>query len=327
MNNSNKENFIEFENYLKEATIVSKKSVDFIRGYAACTDKGIVKNFNEDRVCIIQNLAKSSSRPGAEAWPRCSFFGIYDGHGGSECSSFLQENLHGFIVSDEAFPSQPEVALTNGFRAAETAFLATTQNNSGSCANVVLIIGNKVYCANVGDSRSLLSMGDSVLRLSRDHKPRDKLENQRIKQAGGTIYQSKRNVTGFGGEVFTHYGPMRVNPGRLSVTRAFGNIQAKDPNLRGNPECIISRPEIFVKTLDDTCDFIFIASDGVYDRLQDVNIASSVLAATGGCKGSVHDACGDAARRVLADAMRMRTSDNISSIVICLTGLEKKIPS
>ena len=252
MNNSNKENFIDYESELQEATIISKNSSEYIRGCAACTYKGIVKNTNEDRVSIIQNLAQKSNRADAENWPRCSFFGIYDGHGGSECSSFLQENLHGFIIQDEAFPSQPEVALTNGFRAAEVAFLAMSENNAGSCANVVLIIGDKLYCANVGDSRSLLGAQGCVARLSRDHKPTDKNEKKRVTLAGGTIYQSKRTVTGFGGEVSVHYGPLRISPGRLSVTRAFGNIQAKNPELNGNPQVLIARPEIYVKTLDDT---------------------------------------------------------------------------
>ena len=122
-----------------------------------------------------------------------------------------------------------------------------------------------------------------------------------------------------------HYGPHRVSPGRLSVTRAFGNAGAKDRNRGGNPDCIISRPEIFIKTLDETCEFIFIGSDGVYDRLKDADITDGVHEAGANSKGSLHAACGEAARRVLADAMRRRTSDNISSIVICLKSLDKKI--
>ena len=27
-------------------------------------------------------------------WPKCSFFGIYDGHGGALCADFLRDNLH-----------------------------------------------------------------------------------------------------------------------------------------------------------------------------------------------------------------------------------------
>lgn len=27
-------------------------------------------------------------------WPKCSFFGIYDGHGGAACADYLRDNLH-----------------------------------------------------------------------------------------------------------------------------------------------------------------------------------------------------------------------------------------
>lgn len=32
-----------------------------------------------------------------ENWPNCSFFGIYDGHGGSTCADFLRDNLHNYV--------------------------------------------------------------------------------------------------------------------------------------------------------------------------------------------------------------------------------------
>lgn len=53
-----------------------------VKAYAANTNKGIIRNYNEDRVSIILNILKPSSRKG-EDWPKCSFFGVFDGHGGS----------------------------------------------------------------------------------------------------------------------------------------------------------------------------------------------------------------------------------------------------
>lgn len=53
---------------------------------------------------------------------------------------------------------------------------------SGSCANVCMIVNETIYIANVGDSRSLMSTdcGSSIAILSRDHKPDDELEKNRI---------------------------------------------------------------------------------------------------------------------------------------------------
>ena len=55
-------------------------------------------------------------------WPTCSFFGVYDGHGGSGCSDFLRDNLHKFIINDPCFPLNPNKALLNGFSQAEKVF-------------------------------------------------------------------------------------------------------------------------------------------------------------------------------------------------------------
>jgi len=31
-------------------------------------------------------------------WPKCSYFGVFDGHGGSACSDFLKDNMHKFVI-------------------------------------------------------------------------------------------------------------------------------------------------------------------------------------------------------------------------------------
>ena len=63
-------------------------------------------------------------------------------------------------------------------------------DRSGSCAIVVLIVGEICYVANVGDSRAVLSLdgGKKVIALSRDHKPSCQDEFKRIITAGGSIY-------------------------------------------------------------------------------------------------------------------------------------------
>lgn len=47
------------------------------------------------------------------------------------------------------------------------------------------------YVANVGDSRAVMSGsgGSRVFTLSRDHKPTDEIEQKRIIECGGKIYQ------------------------------------------------------------------------------------------------------------------------------------------
>jgi protein phosphatase 2C family protein 2/3 len=86
-----------------------------------------------------------------ENWPKCAFFGVFDGHGGYSCADFLRDNLHQFIVRDNEFPQNPKQAIINGFKNAETYFLEAVEkysggnismlDKSGSCAITSLFVG------------------------------------------------------------------------------------------------------------------------------------------------------------------------------------------
>lgn len=85
-----------------EPTKCSSTRNGIVKAYAANTNQGIVRDYNEDRVSIILNIVKPQSRRKViaakrlehENWPNCSFFGVYDGHGGAACADFLRDNLH-----------------------------------------------------------------------------------------------------------------------------------------------------------------------------------------------------------------------------------------
>jgi protein phosphatase 2C family protein 2/3 len=127
-------------------------------------------------------------------------------------------------------------------------------DSSGSCAIIALIIGtfdscliNKTldkicYVANIGDSRAVLSSeyGKTIVPLSRDHKPTDQCELTRIKENGGNTYHTK----GFDQTGKFIRGPLRVWPGRLSVSRTFGDASAKVESIGGKQGVVIATPEI-----------------------------------------------------------------------------------
>jgi serine/threonine protein phosphatase PrpC len=63
---------------------------------------------------------------------------------------------------------------------------------SGSTCVTILIVGNKIFCANVGDSRAVLAREVSVgilcgFPLNRDHKASEPDEELRIIKNGGRI--------------------------------------------------------------------------------------------------------------------------------------------
>jgi serine/threonine protein phosphatase PrpC len=79
---------------------------------------------------------------------------------------------------------------------------------AGCTANVCLITPNYVYVANAGDSRSICSINGKLEELSKDHKPEDAIEFERIKNAGGEVKLG------------------RVN-GNLNLSRALGDLNFK----------------------------------------------------------------------------------------------------
>jgi len=78
-------------------------------------------------------------------------------------------------------------------------------SHAGCTANVVLITPEFIYCANAGDSRAVACVGGLAVELSKDHKPEDPTELERITKAGSSV----------------SYG--RVNGG-LNLSRALGDL-------------------------------------------------------------------------------------------------------
>ena len=130
-----------------EPTKCSIKPNGVIKAYGVNTHQGLVRNYNEDRVAIILNIMKPPHLGPEDEWPACSFFGVYDGHGGAMCADFLRDSLHQYVIQDGNFPRNPAEALRRGFAEAERAFteIALQQrpdiDRSGSCAIVTLIVG------------------------------------------------------------------------------------------------------------------------------------------------------------------------------------------
>jgi len=83
-----------------EPTKCSVRENGLIMGYAANTNQGIIRDYNEDRVSIVLNIMQPPTKKDIENWPKCSFFGVFDGHGGNTCADFLRDNLHQFIIKD-----------------------------------------------------------------------------------------------------------------------------------------------------------------------------------------------------------------------------------
>ena len=130
----------------------------------------------------------------------------------------------------------------------------------------------------MGDSRALFSekKGKKIVAVTEDHKPNNITERNRIIKNGGHVYQSKTVISGaenenLNGQIL--FGPYRVLPGRLSVSRTIGDIEAKSEKFGGNHNVIIWEPDIFVYDLNKTnIDFFIMGCDGIFDQISNEEI-------------------------------------------------------
>lgn len=70
-------------------------------------------------------------------------------------------------------------------------------------------------------------MGDNFAKcfqVTKDHKPSNPDEQKRILESGGKIYQTTAITEISEGFYDSIIGPLRVFPGRLATTRAFGDF-------------------------------------------------------------------------------------------------------
>ena len=180
---------------------LSEKSYNVIVGYGGNTYNGIKRKYNEDKLRIIPDykLTKTVKKKSGEVIePKISYFAIYDGHGGEKCVEFLQKNLHNYIFTSDFFPLYTMQAIGEAYVKAEREFFSIAvdeENNklldkSGSCAVSALIMDEWCFIINLGDSRALYSFnsGKQLFQVTRDHKPNDPIEKERIVKAGGSVY-------------------------------------------------------------------------------------------------------------------------------------------
>lgn len=295
---------------------ISETKMGAIQVYGVNSYRGLCKKYNEDRVSIILNITK----PERPDWPKqLSIFGLFDGHSGSKCCDFLRDNFHLYFIKSELFPRDIKGAINDAFTRLENDFLskfAISQDNSlldksGSCALVTIIVDNKVYIANVGDSRAIMSNynGEEIVQLTEDHKPNARKEKKRIKENEGIVYKVNSFQTLY-----------RILPGNLSVSRTIGDASSKVPFLGGKLGVVISTPDIISFTIDETKnDFIIMGSDGIFDKLNNEDLAKSIWSTLDYSESmgrNVHEQAGICSDMAIKLAMNNKSKDNVSAIFI-----------
>lgn len=215
-------------------------------------------------------------------------FGIFDGHGGSRAAEYLKENLFKNLMNHPEFLTNTRVAISETYQQTDSDFLESgkdTFRDDGSTASTAVLVGNHLYVANVGDSRTVISKSGKAIPLSEDHKPNRSDERKRIENAGGVVMWA---------------GTWRVG-GVLAMSRAFGNRMLK--------QFVVAEPEIQEQELDEEFELLVLASDGLWDVVPNDDAVTLALS---------EEEPELAARKLIETAFSRGSADNITCIVVRL---------
>ena len=247
---------------------------------------------NQDSVLVVEEMAigVADGRP--------AFFGVFDGHGkyGDKTSNYVRDNIEAFlrdavgedgVVSDVSDGSPFDMAYSAAY---ETCNQCLHDNKriddsvSGTTAVSAWIQGSTIKVANIGDSRVVVARWDEgkgqlvAVALSRDQTPYRRDERERCKAAGARVMSMDMldgivpmsddwgdddvklgEVVDTAGDPPRIWHPTEKYPGN-AFTRSVGDALSE-------PMGVFGTPEISTYELDDCCEFLIVASDGIWEFL------------------------------------------------------------
>jgi serine/threonine protein phosphatase PrpC len=278
------------------------------------------------------------------------------GAGMSDPKKILSENLSNkngiatppsnlSLLSNKPFDEMKSRSLKTCMRALKSAFEkidAEVQRVShwsfqGSTAVAVKlhkIASSKktvLISANVGDSRAVLCRSGKAIDLTKDHKPNDPEERERVESLGGRVEwfgpvdEEGRPVSGKrktkNGISHGFSGVYRINR-NLALSRAIGD--------RSELPFVSSQVDIQQIELDDENDeYVILASDGLWDVFHNsqeaIDLCQTILQRSGNSANNEQN--GERMEKIrrkmskvlVREALRRGSMDNITVIIIWLS--------
>ena len=232
---------------------------------------------NQDSFLVLQNQYNFKD---------FNIFSVLDGHGinGHLVSRFITKYFTSFFKNNKKMNSNENEdavycrlkkkdndIIKRAFKHAERDLEKNSDidaNFSGTTCVMVLQVGEKILCANVGDSRAILVKDNNVIiPLSIDQKPENPEERKRIEENGGEISQFEEDGEKSG--PFRVWKKGEVYPG-IAMSRSIGDFIATSLG-------VIPEPKFIDGTIDEKTKFIVVASDGVWEFLDNQKVADMVM--------------------------------------------------
>lgn len=327
-------------NEVSKLEITGGKSYDYSLRYCYVSQRGYYPNAmgkaNQDSYVICEGLLNDNNN---------HLFGIFDGHGeyGDYCSYYAANNVPYYL--------EKEIQAAGGLKALDGPNLdkiyskAFTRCNkslhksniddslSGTTGISVIVHGDTLFVANVGDSRAIIASEiDGKLKyapLSDDQTPFRKDERERLKKEGARIMTLEQiegnepiheNWGAETGDFIDESGnPPRVwdssleRPG-CAFTRSIGDAVAEDVGVHAEPELLTWK-------LSPNDKFCVIASDGVFEFLTSQAVVDIV---------SKFSSPLEAAKHIVQESYRLwltydERTDDISIIVVNFDNFKQKV--
>lgn len=301
-----------------------------------------VRSAMEDVCCCIPDL-NAHLKDDEPHHQRQSFYALFDGHSGVRAATFSNQRLVQYVISHEAFMSDTRLAFEECFSRIDREFLQKAEEESlddGTTAAVVLIRGNRLITANIGDCRAVVSIGGQALDIIEEQTPGRPDERERIEKQGGWVKEERElqlsklhsmdlsdpEIQQRAERVVKWVTIYRVN-GELAVSRAIGDIDYKgealfkyeywafpeghDRVFRG--DLVISVPECQEIEITPEFDFLILACDGLWDTIKSKEAVKYVAD-----RLNEGYSAKQASQSLANLAIRSGSSDNVSVVIVLL---------
>lgn len=193
---------------------------------------------------------------------------VMDGHGpfGHLVSSRTVQTIPYYVANHPKLGVDMAAVLIEAFEASQKDVVALSLADnwdiqaSGSTAVAAIWKGNKIWTANVGDSRCVIGY-ESTKKLvfeTEDHKPNSPAEQARIEAAGGEV---RSQTYSDGWTVHRIFVKGQDFPG-LCMARTMGDESVKAHGVVAIPEVKMTEVDLAAQP------FLILASDGVWEFLE-----------------------------------------------------------
>ena len=259
--------------------------------FAVNTHKGNGNSNNEDRVAIFFDMVKldnsnSDNNLNIQTNLPFSFFGLYQGFNGSDCSNFMKDNQHKYIIKSSLFPKNINKAVREACIKADYEFLNKAWKkqpvDESGCTGIIFMVQNHIgYMIHVGNCKLIISRGCGSL----------------FREIGTNFTQKSGKPPHFG----DLYGKINKEGKIPKTAHPFADLQ--------------------ISQLDKSMDFLYIASNNFYKAMRTKSLEENLWnSIKNGQKEGLdqHNTCGKAVDRILQEVLLRDFDQSYTCMLVLL---------